>query len=268
MSMEEIDVLKGRLHDLSARSAKDSYLTHTEFLSMSEQAMFYKILKEEHVSYLEGKYGGVSYFLYGGHEEDDRKIIFFLPYYQKKEEVMKEIDDGEIISCLHVYPRNVKFADTLSHRDYLGALMHLGMKREMFGDILTDGTDAYIFVISSMATQVKEELVKVRHTSVRVDVIKPKDCPFEMRFSLENVNVSSIRLDSILAEVFHLSRRDSQVLIASESVFLNGMTCMDNSHTLHENDRVSVKTKGKFIYLGEVSTSRKGRLFVKIKRYC
>ncbi len=268
MSMDETDILKGRIHDLSARAGKDSYLTHTDFLTMSEQAAFHRILKEEHISPSEGQYAGVSYFLYGGHEDDDRKILFFLPYYLRKEEVKSQIDEGEIISCLHVHPKNIRFADTLTHRDYLGALMHLGIKREMFGDILTDGTDAYIFVMESLAEDIRERLLKIRHTSVTSEILKPKDCPFEMRFSEENINVSSIRLDAIIAEVFHLSRRDSQILIASESVFINGMTCMDNSHTLHVSDRVSVKSKGKFIYMGEQSTTRKGRLFVKIKRYC
>lgn len=265
--MEEIDILRGRIHDLSQRASKDSYLTHTEFLSLSEQALFYKILKEEHVSLLEKKYAGVSYFLFGGHEDDDRKIIFFLPYYQKEEEIKNQIMDGEIISVIHIYPKNIKFADVLTHRDYLGALMHLGINRNQFGDILTDGTNGYIFIMSSFASLIKEELIKVKHTSVNVEVIKPKDCPFKMRFSLENINVASLRLDCIIAEVFHLSRRDSQILIASESVFINGMTCMDNSHNLNENDRVSIKGKGKFIYIGQQGLTRKGRLFIKIKRY-
>jgi RNA-binding protein YlmH len=268
MSMEEIDILKGRIRDLSSRAIRDSYLTHTDFLSMSEQAMFQKILKEEHVSLLEGKYAGVEYLLYGGHSEDDRKIIFFLPYYLSREELLSQEMEGQTIACIHVYPRNRKFSDRLTHRDFLGAMMHLGVKREMYGDILTDGTDGYLFVMASIADVIQEELTKVRHTSVFCDIIKPKDCPFQMKFRIEDINVSSNRLDCVLAETYHLSRRDAQILVSSESVFINGLLCMDQSHTMKENERVSIKGKGKFLFLREKGLSRKGRIFVTIKRYC
>lgn len=69
-------------------------------------------------------------------------------------------------------------------------------------------------------------------------------------------------------QVFHLSRRDSQVLIASESIFINGMSMMNNAYILKENDRVSIKGHGKFIYLGQSKVTKKGRLFVKVKVYC
>lgn len=266
--MEEADYLKSRFRELANRCISDSYLTHSEFLSMSEQGIFYEMLKEEHVSYLEKKYHGVSYFFYGGHEEDDRKILYFIPSYLTKEEALEEESLGATFSCLHISPRNPKFADTLTHRDYLGALMHLGVRREMYGDILTDGTEGYVFVMNTVKDSIQNELGKIRHTSVKVEEILPKDCPFEMRFELEDINVSSNRLDCILAEVYHLSRRDAQVLIADACIFIDGMTCMDNSHTLKENDRVSVKGKGKFIFLGEGKLSRKNRLFCKIKRYC
>lgn len=266
--MDDRDVLKGRIKTLSQRALNESFLTHTSFLSLSEQSMFFSILKEEHVSLLNEKYAGVSYFLYGGHEDDDRKIIYFLPYYLSKEETLFKESNGETFSCLHVYPKNIKFSDDLSHRDYLGALMHLGIKREMYGDILSDGKQAYIFILNGVIEDVKENLTKVKHTIVESEIIKPKDCPFKMKFKEMNINIASVRLDCIIAEVFHLSRRDSQVLIANENVFVNGMTMMNNSYSPKENDRISIKGKGKFIFVSIGNISRKGRLFVKVKLYC
>ncbi len=265
--MDDKDILKGRIHDLSSKAGKDCYLTHTSFLSLSEQAIVYQIFKDEHVSLSDRKYAGCEYFFYGGKEEEDRKVLFFLPYYLSKEEALENIQDGEIISCIHIYPKNLKFAESLSNRDFLGALMHLGVKREMYGDILTDGHEAYLFVMNSVVDLIIKELNKVRHTYVLCEMIKPKDCPFEMRFSIEEINVSSLRIDTILSETYHLSRRDGQMLIASECVFLNGMTMKDNSHILREGDRISIKGKGKFIFLNEKGVSKKGRLFVRIKRY-
>lgn len=265
--MEEKDILKSRIKELSMRANNDSYMTCTSFLSMSEQSLFFSILKEEGIDYHAKKYYGVSYFLYGGIEESDRKILCFLPYYMKEEEAKEKLDEGEFFSCLYVTPKNEKFADCLTHRDYLGALMHLGIKREMIGDILTDSLNAYIFLSNNIVDVVKAELIKIKHTSVVSTIKKPRECLFAMRFEEVKINVSSLRLDCILAEVYPMSRRDSQVLIASENVFVNGMTCKSNSYMLKENDRVSIKGKGKFIFLCSLNRTKKDRLFVKIKKY-
>lgn len=266
--MEEKEILRSRIKELSARALNDSYVTHTAFLSMSEQALFFSILKEEKVNLSTQKYAGVSYLLYGGHQDDDRKVLFFLPYYLTQEEEREKEAKGETFSCLFVYPKNERFADVLTHRDYLGALMHLGVKREMYGDILTDGKKAYIFIFNSVIQQVKEELVKIKHTTVQSEILKPQDCSFSLRFEEKDINVPSLRLDAILSETFHISRRDGQILIGSECVFVNGMTTKNNSYILKENDRVSVKGKGKFLFLCSGNVSKKGRLFVKIKKYC
>lgn len=266
--MTEIDLLRSRIHELSIRANQEGFITHTSFMSLSEQAMFYSVLKQEQVSLLSNRYGGVEYVLYGGHEEDDRKMLFFLPYYLTREEFLDGEKNEEYIACLYVAPKNEKYADNLTHRDYLGALMHLGFKREMFGDILTDGTNAYIFVLKPIASQVQEELTKIKHTTVQCKIVPLKECLFKPRYNLVSINVPSLRLDSIIGEVYHLSRRDSQVVIASESVFVNGMLVMNNSHSLKENDRVSIKGKGKFVFIGGGNKSRKGRLFVNVKIYC
>jgi RNA-binding protein YlmH len=92
---------------------------------------------------------------------------------------------------------------------------------------------------------VKEELIKIKHTSVETEILKPKDCPFKPKFEEKNVNVSACRLDCVLAEVFHLSRRDSQVLIASESIFINGMSMMNNAYNLKDDNIAGQRTKYK-----------------------
>lgn len=264
--MEDIDILRNRVHELSFK-AVDGYITHTSFLSLSEQSYFYSILKEERIPLSIKKYNNVSYLLYGGHIEDDRKILFFLPDYVIEEDFLKELDEGELISCLYIKPKNIKFSDKLTHRDYLGVLMHLGFKREMFGDILTDGTTGYVFTFKSIANEIKENLTKIKHTFVSCEIIKPSECKFTPQFLEKRETISSLRIDCIISNVFNLSRRESQELISKENVFVNGMTMMNNSYLLKENDRVSIRGYGKFIFLSKIGTSRKNKDVIKVKIY-
>lgn len=266
--MIEPEYLSSRIKDLSRRSLEQDYCTCTEFLSMSEQGFFYSILKKENISIFSKEYRGAQFFLFGGYEEADRKKIYFLPPYETIEERKEKEIKGDSFLCLLIEPKNVKFADHLTHRDYLGALMNLGFRRECFGDILTDGTNGYVFVEKNISEQVKEELSKVKHTDMKNSLLLPEDCPFRPRFEEKEINVASDRLDNVIAEIFRLSRRSAQEVIGKECVFVNGMTQKNNSYALKENDRVSVQGAGKFYYLGQVKETRKGRLLIKVKICC
>lgn len=265
--MNEKELLQARVKELSQRASSDGYLTHTSFLTLSEQNLFYQILRENHINPSLGQVSGVKYILFGGREENDRNILFFLPYYMDKTEFYSEMKEGNIITCLRIEPKNVKFSDKLSHRDYLGALMHLGYEREVFGDILTDGTIGYLYLLKPVAEQVKNDITKIKHTVVEVTEIKPSECPFEQRYIEKTITIASNRIDNVLGEAFNLSRRFAQELIGKENVFVNGMTMMSNAHALKANDRVSVKGEGKFIYVGNEHETKKGRIAVTLKVY-
>lgn len=265
--MEDKDILIARVKELSQRAINQSFLTHTNFLSLSEQNIFFQYLKENGLYQANERMGDVSYALYGGHEESDRKVLFFLPYYLDKAKFLEEEKNGNTITCLHIYPKNRKFSDILTHRDYLGALMHLGYEREEYGDILTDGTDGYLFVLKTIAPFLKEELTKIKHTVVDVEEVSPLLCPFKQQFEDKTIHIASNRLDCVLAEVFNLSRRSSQEAIGQEMVFVDGMTIKNNAYEMKENQRVSLRGKGKFLYLGHEKETKKGRLVTTVKIY-
>lgn len=265
MEEKERHELASRILELAQKTARDGYLTHTPFLSMSEQSVLYDVLKENHESELTHTLFSVPYLWFGGHEDADRKILFFLPYYESKE--LSEEDKEKTISLLQITPKNKKFADTLTHRDYLGALMHLGLDRSVYGDILTDGSEGYLYVLSSVSEIVQKELGKVKHTVVDCKEVPLSSCPLKPRFEEKAINVASNRLDCVIGEVYHLSRKDAQILITSENVFLNGKTMKSNAYLLKGQERISIAGKGKFIYLGEGKTTKKGRLFVHVKIY-
>ena len=265
--MEEIDVLIARVKELAHRSSSKGYITHTDFLSLSEQNYFFNFLMESHIDPKKKKYLDADFILDGGHEDSDRKMIFFIPSFLNDKEVLDE-EITSCISCVHIYPKNIKFADNLNHRDYLGALMKLGYERDQYGDILTEGLDGYVFINRQISSFVKDEIKKVKHTVVDVEEIPLKDCPFKQNYNEKVIHISSERIDCIIAEVFNLSRRDAQELIGKECVFVDGLTIKNNSHNLKENNRVSIRGHGKFIYLSNPKETRRGRLVSKVKIYC
>lgn len=265
--MDDKTLLKARTFELSQRSFDNAYLTHTSFLTLSEQNLFYEILKEEHVDVLTRSLNGVHYVFYGGRNDSDRRVLFFLPYYMNEEGFYKEMDEDNVISCLMIEPKNAKFSDILTHRDFLGSLMQLGYEREVFGDIFTDGTVGYIFLLKSVAENVKENIIKIKHTSVRVTEIKPNECPFKQNYDQKSIIVSSLRIDNVISEVFNLSRAASQELISQENVFIDGIMARSNSILLKDGARVSIRGKGKFVFDKVEHETRKERLVVLIRMY-
>ena len=283
--MNEQEFLKARLRELSSRAYQRDILQHTAFLGMSEQAVFLEHQKE---------FTGTSYCLYGGHEEAERRVIAFLPSYielppaETEGGADKEADgeadrkanrkaDGaadrkaalfsDIIACVRIRPRNEKFSDALTHRDYLGALMNLGIEREKLGDILTDGTEAYLFCMADIAPYLCENLNKVRHTSVSCEQIAAEACGMHPQYEELSVNVASERLDAVISAVWKLSRGISAELIAGEKVFVDGKTARQAGSGIPQGTRVSVRGYGKFIYEGAERETKKGRLYVRVRRF-
>lgn len=265
--MDDKSLLKARVLELSQRCFDDGYLTHTQFLTSSEQNLFYEILCEEHIDVSAHSLNGVHYVFYGGREENDRNVLFFLPYYMDEDAFYEEMSSDDVIACLMIEPKNAKFADKLTHRDFLGSLMQLGYERDVFGDIFTDGTTGYIFLLKTVLDQIRENITKIKHTSVIAKEIKTSECPFKQEYEGKSIIVSSLRIDNVVAEAFNISRTLAQEFISQESVFVNGVAAKSNSLSLKEGDRVSIKGKGKFIFGRVESKTRKERFVVSIKLY-
>ncbi len=266
--MEHDNLLEGRINDLSQRAYNNDYLTHTNFLSASDMAMFYAMLRARGISSNVQSLNGAPYVVYGGHEDADRNVICFLPGYLSRDDFMvTETDAGDIIKCLHITPLNSKFADDLTHRDFLGALMNMGIEREKVGDILIDGNDAYVFVMADIAEIIARELCRIKHTSVSCAVVAPAACTVTPRFTHVSGSVASQRLDAIIAMVYHLARGKSQDYIKAERVFVDGRTVTDAGYNLKPGERVSVRGQGKFIFTGMGPQTKKGRFYAEVDVY-
>jgi RNA-binding protein YlmH len=265
--MDEHELLKRRILELAERAASRGYPTHTAFIPLSEQNVLKELEGEKRASLSAGKIGEAQFLLYGGSEESESKVLFFYPDYCLLEEEKEKEEAGATIVALHIEGKKAEYAQELSHRDYLGALMSLGYEREQFGDILVAGKEAYVFLFAPVAEEVKKNLLSVSHTSVKCSILAPRDCPFHPQKEERKINVSSPRLDAVVAEVFSLSREEAQRLIEKGEVLVGIAPNENTSYLLKGGEVIAVRGKGKFAYLGEEARSRKGRLFVKVSLY-
>ena len=246
------DFIRKRLLDLAAQADRSSRYTFTDFLNEAEFAEFTAI---------RGQFPPCGYIVSGGHENSDRVMIRF------GSEAQLGYDEPFPIVCIHIEPIVEKFAENLTHRDYLGALMHLGMDRTELGDILVSEKQAYLFCRDTMAEYICRNLERIRHTSVRCTVT---DTPPELAAAkIERVSIqaASVRIDGVIAKLFHISRSDCIELFRAGKVFLDGALLENNSHMLKEGEKVSVRGFGKFQFAGESGTTRKGNLILNIDRF-
>ncbi|MCM1127043.1 MAG: YlmH/Sll1252 family protein [Lachnospiraceae bacterium] len=250
--MDTEELLKKRFAELAQKCYQKNQYTFAGFLGLADAACFYEMERE--LSY-------VPYTLWGGYEGAERVMIRF------GSAEMLGYEEAFPIVCLKVSPLAEKFSDELTHRDYLGALMNLGIEREILGDILIEEKTAWIFCTQNMAEFISENMVKVKHTTVLC--AESQEIPsFGSRDIQElKLQLSSERIDGMIAKAYKLSRSDSAELFRQKKVFVEGRLCENSSRLLKAGETVSVRGYGKFEYRGETGISRKGKLNVLIGCY-
>ena len=249
--MTEEQVLMGRLRDLAKRAYEKNIYTYSSFLSLPEQGVFDGMTKE--LSF-------IPYELFGGHEMAERKVVGF-----GSEELFGY--PGQFpVTILKVTPALEKFGEELNHRDYLGSLMNLGIRRDTIGDILVKGKTGFIFCLDDVAEFIIQNLIKIRHTQISCVKI---DDDIELKPSLidESYPVSSMRLDVIIAAACKLSRKEALSFFERNEVQLNSKVTTENAVNLKPGDVFSVRGKGKFILESIGGTTKRGRTYINVKRY-
>lgn len=249
---KEIQQLKNRFRDLADKAFQQNMFTFTGFLGLSEQDAFWQIEPELRFA---------GYTIFGGSEDADRKMIRF----GNGEELGYEIPFP--IVCIHIQPLIAKFADKLSHRDFLGALMNLGIERSTIGDIKVGDKEAYLFCQDTIVEYICQNLEQIKHTHVKCSITENyEEIPQE---EPENraIQVSSVRVDAVIAKVYNKSRGDCLELFRTGKVFVNGRLCESNSRLLKAGETVNARGYGKFIYKGEPRETRKGKLCVEVAVY-
>ncbi len=249
---EDYELLKRRFSELCRKADDGGYFTFTDFLGLAEQSAFAEVMP---------KLGRAAYTLYGGADGAERVMIRF----GNADEIGYDMPFP--ISCIKAEPVSMKFADRLTHRDFLGALLNLGIERSVLGDIAVIGNVGYIFVKDDMADFVASSLSRVKRTDVRTSIISELPEGELYKTEEKRIQISSERLDAVIARVFGLSRDDAQSLFKKRLVYTDGRLCESTSYTPKTGEKISVRGHGRFIYLGYDGVSRKGKLNAAVSIY-
>ncbi len=250
MQKEEL-MLQKRLIELSKTSYQREIVTFSDFLNLNELNILHTIPKGELYT---------SYVTFGGYDYSERQMVAFLPD-------ALSYNYEYPISVLKISPIQKKFSDVLSHRDYLGAILNLGIERCKIGDILVEAGCAFVFVQTSMTDYLRESLCRIKHTSVIVALEDMRDFHYVPKTKEISGTVSSLRLDSLLALAFSSSRSKLVAYIEGGKVFVNGKLITSNGYQIKEHDIISVRGLGRFKYIGNAAQTKKGRYFITLELY-
>lgn len=194
-----------------------------------------------------------NYAFYGGFENSERKMLG----------LFYDTPDNSKFPISPVVFKFNKF-DALTHRDFLGALMSLGIERETVGDILVEDGRCVVFVKSDLEFFVKSQITKIGRAGVKISDFSPDDLPKGRGKEEIYYTVSSLRLDNIIAAVTGLSREKTKNLILAGNVCADHSVVQNISMVLAENTVFTVKGKGKFILNSVLGETRKGRIRISV----
>ena len=249
---DELELLKKRFVELAQKSERGLYYSFTDFLGLAEQSALAEV---------EAKIRFAKPMAFGGIEGAERYMVRF-----GDEEEIGYSAPFPIVT-IKVAPVSQKFADKLSHRDILGSLMSLGIERDKLGDIVLYENVAYVFLHEDIAEYIITSLTRVKNTDVRIELAE--NLPSESLYQTEKrtIQISSERLDSVIAKVYHLSRDDAQMLFRRSLVYVGGKECQSVSYTPKIGDKVTVRGYGRLVYNGVLSLSKKGKLNAEVLVY-
>lgn len=251
--MEE-ELLISKILDKQKFCESKNRITYSDFLNHKEKQIIRKNVRLENC------------FFYGVNDNADREILVFYPDKINEEIARKTL--YSIVSVIRITLPN-ELRNEYEHRNYLSALMKIGLVREKIGDILVDsnGADIIIFDINKQyIIQSLQQLTRFRKAKFEIvdldDVRKKQD-----HFEENTIIVSSMRIDNIVSELFSCSRSKAEELIKNERVYINYEIILKGSKMVNIGDVVTIRGKGKFIIDGLVRNTRNERLVIKIKKY-
>lgn len=239
----ENDLLR-RAEDLLDRCRRTNTVTMTSFLTPAEALQ------------LSGwaKHCGCALLMSGGVENTERKVGFFLPEWLAPE----DLDVSDEIRAVRISHR----FGTLSHRDYLGALLALGVRREWLGDILVEEDGATVLCLKSIEAHLltldRVGRWGVKTASVALSAVTPP----QRKVRSVSFTVQSARLDAVTAGLFHLSRTAAAERVRIGDVHLNYELCQQPDAGVQPGDIISLRGSGKAQLTEVGGQSRKGRVFL------
>ena len=247
MAEDDIGRLTKRFAELAERADRSSIWQYSKFLTIAEQAELLKLRLPVPVT------------LCGGIDGAERRIACF------GSEALMGCEPEPPIECVRISPLNPRFSGELTHRDYLGALMALGVTRDVMGDIIVSGSEAYLFCLDQIAAYMIDELHEVGRTSVKAELSDPPESTSESGEEISIV-IASERLDALIAAVWKLPREEAKALCEKGLVYVDSRLRERAGDRIDEGAAVSVRGRGRFIYVGLDRETKKGKLRVRVKK--
>lgn len=246
----EEKILTAKTEDMFSLCGKYAAPRFSAFLDGAMQ----KIIEERFM----GRYGYHT-LLFGGYAESERRIFGVFPEWQAPEQTAFPI---RVLKITHT------FGDKLSHRDYLGSILSLGIDRGKTGDILIDEHTAYAFVTEDIAAYVQQELKKIgsRGVCVAICAIDEIIVP-QKEFERIEAVAASLRLDAVIAAAVNLSRGAAAEAVKSGKISVNHRIAGDGSAVLACGDLISIRGSGRFLLESTEGMTRKGRRHIVLKKY-
>lgn len=243
--MNDDELLRRKLADLSHRAYERGYETFSDFLNQDEISQLLSLKLD------------INPILNGGYENSERCIAGFSN---------DKIWQFPIV-CIKISPLQQKFADKLNHRDFLGSLMNLGINRNTLGDIKIEDNIGYLFCLESISGYIIDNLDRIKHTSVKCEIADELPEFINKAPDPSEIIVSSTRADAVISSVYKLSRNQASVLFSQDKVFVNSRVVNKDSTMLKNGDIISVRGYGKFIFESELRRTKKDRIVIEIRIY-
>ena len=232
-------------------------IENTDFLDMYQISLIENFLKKMQFK---------NYVLYGGYEEAERKL--FITFSDKYDLSMIQKNYDKIFKVVRLeLPDEEKGKYT--HRNYLGGIIKLGLKREKVGDILVSEDGADIITLDEFSNILKEQLPTLtRFENTRIEIKQIKDLrPKEIKIENVKIIVPSFRLDNFVSDLAKTSRSKANEIISQERVFINGQSETKPSKQVKLNDIITIRGKGRFVVKEISGSTRSGRSVVVIEKF-
>ena len=258
---KEDTLFRRRLEDLIERSDRIGYPVYSDFLDGGQRLVAETISLPPQIRMM----------FIGGYQDAERVVASFYPAF-----FLYEIHDGvpdtdmeHPVCALEIRLKAAKFVHKQpGHRDYLGALMGLGIKRETMGDILVHDAGAVLITLETVAPFILENLTSVGSADVIVEKIPLENVGQYVPDGQEKIiDVSSLRLDAIISKTFSCGRNEALQWVRGGRVHLNWKEMLQNDRAVTAGDLISVRGKGRIRVLGEVGTTRSGRIKLRIEKF-
>jgi len=200
----------------------------------------------------------LKYTVDGGYDESERKIVFIYPFYMDYEDI------NETLRFIQI-EGNFKFK-SISHKDYLGSLLSLGIKREKIGDIIIHENFCQVIVTFDICDFILMNLEKVARNNVKLKEISRKEIVYNPpNYKEINFTVSSSRIDCIISGLYNISRQESAKLISNEKVQVNYEKITSCSKEIKSESLISVRGKGRSQINNIGGLTKKGKIKVQGK---